>query len=833
MGISMSEATPPEVTAPEAVPEALEYLKSGMTLKMAVLSIIFGSIYSMLVVYTAITLLWIPFTAAVLATMLTSGAILWGLNSLGIAKPFTKQELATMGWFASTICFASGSGLISSAIFMCFLGMPESVWKGTKWYGIYHDVIKPFSTWYAWWVCPRWSEIARWNFTGFIPVIILSVILIILARLVSIGIGMQWRHQYVEVYEWPFPTAIARAETAIDLSIECPLDRLKYFFGGAIIALLWGLIIEHLWDYPWGIVWTLTIIGIIAFFCTLSGAFPWDSGISHLPKYLNRWGYYLAYICFIVGPVLGLVAIALKWAGLLARGSFLWYLAHGLYDGPFYEEMKYHRYPIGPDWLVAAYQSSPDWYYLTIDFTDDIVRGGGFGAFAISLKFIFIAIGFLIFIDAALGVFIGSLVAYSLIPAFWAATNPEAWRHATGESIATSVSAMLGPEYAGRAAAHYYIYIMLTFPYYNGAFLSLLICSAILPVILGFIRGIWMARAEAVPVIREGISSLYRGGYRYAMPEEDKEFARKFPLTAYISEKWWPLVMIWLPIVIIAVIALILLLPYLPTFAWIWFFVILIYGLIATPVGSTITAWLIGRCGIYLTNPLPYVYMLMALSTGIRGPTGLYLYVIPTPDITVGPGELQMPLKAAQLTDTKPSSIYWSDIIGQPLGYLITAGIAGLMVAALGWPQVSPAIKYPPGSHWTAHPIVLIGYIWTLMFASGFLGAEKLFPDPWFTIGVTTFVISAWTIFQELLGISIVAPVGIAIGFGLPINQATTIFLGGLFAWILRKLYGAEWFSKYGVSLGAGFFAGTALSIAIKVLIIVLWKMPPHIISWQ
>ena len=73
--------------------------------------------------------------------------------------------------------------------------------------------------------------------------------------------------------------------------------------------------------------------------------------------------------------------------------------------------------------------------------------------------------------------------------------------------------------------------------------------------------------------------------------------------------------------------------------------VLLVWTFIFTPIAGTITAWLIGRCGIYLSNPLPYVSSLMILATGYWG---LSAYMLPCPfGIRTGHGELMMPLKAA------------------------------------------------------------------------------------------------------------------------------------------------------------------------------------------
>jgi hypothetical protein len=80
-------------------------------------------------------------------------------------------------------------------------------------------------------------------------------------------------------------------------------------------------------------------------------------------------------------------------------------------------------------------------------------------------------------------------------------------------------------------------------------------------------------------------------------------------------------------------------------------------------------------------------------------------------------------------------------------------------------------------------------------------------------------MLTAWTILHGLRRIPIASTAGIMVGFAVLPYIAITIFLGALTAAIIKRLKGIEWFSKYGITLGAGIYAGASIAMFLIVVV--------------
>lgn len=80
-------------------------------------------------------------------------------------------------------------------------------------------------------------------------------------------------------------------------------------------------------------------------------------------------------------------------------------------------------------------------------------------------------------------------------------------------------------------------------------------------------------------------------------------------------------------------------------------------------------------------------------------------------------------------------------------------------------------------------------------------------------------VFAVWTTLHGLRRVPLASTAGIAIGFALLPYMAITIFLGALAATIVKRAKGVEWFARYGITLGAGVYAGASITIFLIVVI--------------
>jgi hypothetical protein len=339
---------------------------SGLTLRIFVLSFVFGTIFSIASVYTLVVLSFSVGVAGTTSVVLASSASIYAVSSSKRkVKTLSTHEVVGMNWLSSAFLQSLGTTIVISGILIIRDILPSTSFTG----------------WQRWWFAPPQSQLG--NALSWIPVILFWTMMVFISRIVVVGIAMRLKRRYIDTDDLPFPAAEARADVAreLTLSAESLTRNLQLFLSGLIIAIAFSLVFEQTWDYPLVLPVSLTIAGAVLVAGGRSGAFPWKLG-KKPRRGLSKVVYLVSYALFFVG-ILGLISCLYA-----PSGSLLYYLRYGF------------------DPVVAL---------RFIDLSSLIPELGGLG-FGIAVSILLFSIGFLIPSDSSSGILIGSLIAFVFIP---------------------------------------------------------------------------------------------------------------------------------------------------------------------------------------------------------------------------------------------------------------------------------------------------------------------------------------------------------------------------------------------------------------------------------
>ncbi len=219
---------------------------------------------------------------------------------------------------------------------------------------------------------------------------------------------------------------------------------------------------------------------------------------------------------------------------------------------------------------------------------------------------------------------------------------------------------------------------------------------------------------------------------------------------------------------------------------------------------------------------LPYIKEGALLASGYRGVaawfTPIYVYG--------GASGWTAVYVACDWTGTKKSDYLKAYFIAFPLTYLM-----GMIYADLFW-RIAPM----PSSTYPATAIFWrIAALWALLWPAWSSGALKTGESRIASALLQNF--SNWPtriLLPFIIGVGVVAAVkvfaipfeliGFTIGMSQPIAYTMTMFIGGIFARILERRKGPEWFREYIAVIAAGLGLGEGLMIAIAVAIGLIQK---------
>jgi hypothetical protein len=343
----------------------------SLTLRSLILSLVFGTVFSVGTIYTLVVLSFSMGLIGVVSVILASSASIWGttLGTKRKAKPLSPQELVGISWLSSAFTQSLGTTILIGGVLLMRYILPSTM----------------FSSWQRWWFAPAESQLG--SMVAWLPTILFWTVIVFLARLAVVGIGVKLRKKYIETDELPFPVAEGQADVIKDLTTksEPPLSTLRYFFTGMVIAFLFSLVFEHNWDYPLMTPLLAVAIGFTALVGGMSGAFPWKVG-RKAPRGINKVAYYFSYLFLFIG-ILGLISCLYA-----PSDTIFFYLRYG--------------FPISVD---------PNYVARFFDFSPLIPQLAGLG-FGISISILLFVIGYLVPSDSSSGMLVGSLTAFVLIP---------------------------------------------------------------------------------------------------------------------------------------------------------------------------------------------------------------------------------------------------------------------------------------------------------------------------------------------------------------------------------------------------------------------------------
>ncbi len=216
-----------------------------------------------------------------------------------------------------------------------------------------------------------------------------------------------------------------------------------------------------------------------------------------------------------------------------------------------------------------------------------------------------------------------------------------------------------------------------------------------------------------------------------------------------------------------------------------------------------------GETGIMWGAGIPYLGMVVFWTTGYTGIPGWFM---PWGDLYgADAGSICVGYKAAQLTHTNPRSIMAAHLVGN-----LFAAIFGLMWGIIFW------VAYGIGSAALPTPFFPVNVIMTLAWASGWINFIPMTLDK-ILLGL---IIGALAFMPRLfIGFSPISPIGLNFGFIMYPHETNVVFLGAIARWLTIRMKGREWFSDYGMSIGAGMFVGYGIATIIDVVlrIIIFW----------
>jgi hypothetical protein len=433
--------------------------------------------------------------------------------------------------------------------------------------------------------------------------------------------------------------------------------------------------------------------------------------------------------------------------------------------------------------LRFGFPTGGDLGYLArfIDLSFLVPQLGGLG-FGVSISILLFVIGYLIPTDSSSGILLGSVTAFILIPL-------------GGIGLTGSVD----------PALLYKIDFSLI--------LAALLCATVVGSAVIIARTILANREGARLVILRGTMALYTLGEGRKTRTRAKGFQR------LSGNVWVHYLLVWVPLAILSLIA-ILIVGMEPGTPWYLSVVILLFGFGITPLATTLGTWVASRTTrMPSQSPLPFLYEAVLLGTGVRE---LSPYAFGAPVVWQAPGLLSQ-LRVARLTKTESKVVYWADIIGFPvLGVMASFLVCIWVFSSIGMPGESLT---PPGGvgstplgQWNFAPIWNALYTFIVWLAQG--GGTTLIPENAVLFFlVSLIVLAVWTILHGFRRIPIASTAGIAIGFAVLPYIAITIFLGAVTATIVKRLKGIEWFTKYGITLGAGIYAGASITMFLIVVV--------------
>ena len=434
-------------------------------------------------------------------------------------------------------------------------------------------------------------------------------------------------------------------------------------------------------------------------------------------------------------------------------------------------------------YLRFGFPASSDISYLgrLIDLSFLVPQLGGLG-FGISISILLFVIGYLIPADSSSGIMLGSLTAFILVPlAFVGLTG----------SLNT----------------------VLLYNIDSSLILAALLCATVVGSAVIILRTVLLNREGARLVILGGTRAIYTLGEGRKTRTRGKGFQR------LSGNSWAQYLLVWAPLTALSIIAILIvgIEPGTPSYIII---LILLFTFAITPLVTTLGTWVASRTTrISSQHPLPFFYEAALFGTGVKE---LSPYAFGAPIVWQAPGLLSQ-LRVARLTKTEPRVVYWADILGFPiLGVLVSFLVCIWVFSVIGIPGGSLTPPSGTGStpfgQWNFAPVWNALYTFIVWLAQG--GGAFPFQYPAVLFFVPSLILLAtWTILHGFRRIPIASTAGILVGFAVLPYIAITIFLGALTAAIIKRLKGIEWFSKYGITLGAGIYAGASIAMFLIVLV--------------
>jgi hypothetical protein len=355
-----------DLTAKEE-PEIASVTRSGLTLRMFLLSFVFGTVFSVASVYTLVVLSFSMGVVGTTSIVLASSASIYAVNSTAKkrANTLNTQEVVGMNWLSGAFMQSLGTNIVISGILIMRYILPSTSLAG----------------WQRWWFAPPQGELG--NLLSWLPVILFWTMMVLVGRIAMIGIALRLKRRYIDTDDLPYPAAEARADVARELttSVDSLTHSLRLFLSGVIIAIIFSLVFERTWEYPLVLPLLSSVVGIVLVAGGRSNAFPWKLG-RKAGGGLSRAAYLFSFVFFFIG-ILGLISCIYAPAG-----SLFYHLRYG-------------------------FDSVPLSRFIDLSFLVPQLNGLGFG---VAVSILLFSIGYLIPFDSSSGILIGSLVAFVMIP---------------------------------------------------------------------------------------------------------------------------------------------------------------------------------------------------------------------------------------------------------------------------------------------------------------------------------------------------------------------------------------------------------------------------------
>jgi hypothetical protein len=513
-----------------------------------------------------------------------------------------------------------------------------------------------------------------------------------------------------------------------------------------IIAVIFSLIFEQTWQYPLVLPVLSTVAGIVLVAGARTNAFPWK--LRKTGTGLSKVAYLFSFVLFFIG-ILGFISCFHA-----PSGSLFYYLRYGFSPVP-----------------ISDF----------VDLSPLIPQLSGLG-FGIAVSILLFSIGFLIPSDSSSGIFIGSLVAFVVIPLGFLGL--------TGTLNRTLILN---------------IDLSLT--------LAALFCATIVGAAVAIVRTFSPNRRAAVAAVLGGVKEIFTPNKARRSKPKKRGFER------LEESRWGPFLLTWIPLTLLALITISVVAtePGMPVFLPI---IILLFVFVVTPLTTMMRAWILSRTTRASSQiPLPFLYEAVLYGSGVKQ-FSPYAF---GPSVPGGTEDIMSQLRVGRLTQTESRVIYWADLIGFPiLGVFVSSLICLWIFGVIGAP--SPLIT-PPGTgsptvlgQWNFAPVWNALYTFILLLAQGG-GPFPYNCDPVFFFLIPLLILFAWTILLAFKRIPIASVVGILVGFAVLPYYAITISIGALVAGIVRRFKGIEWFGRYGTILGAGIYAGASIALLVTVVV--------------